>query len=65
MAFEHTNSRGQQYYLHMKDVMLKGGRMQRIYFFARDIRADAIDALPVGYIVIENARTGLPVLKKG
>jgi len=49
----------------MKDVMLKGGRMQRIYFFARDIRADAIDALPVGYIVIENARTGLPVLKKG
>ena len=65
MAFAHTNSKGQQYYLHMKDVMLKGGRMQRIYFFARDIREGAVDALPAGYIVIENARTGLPVLKKG
>jgi hypothetical protein len=65
MAFEHTNSKGQKYFLHMKDVMLKGGRIQRIYFFARDVRPDAIDALPAGYIVIENARTGLPVLKKG
>ena len=65
MAYSHTNSKGQQYYLHMKDVTLKGGRLQRIYFFARDVREGAVDALPAGYLIVENPRTGLPVLKKG
>ena len=64
MAFSHTNSKGQEYYLHMKDVTLKGGRVQRIYFFARDVRPGAVDELPAGYQVVENARTGLPILKK-
>ena len=64
MAFQHTNSKGQTYNLHMKDVTLKGGRLQRIYFFARDVREGAVDVLPAGYMVVENAKTGLPVLKK-
>ncbi|MBW4061723.1 hypothetical protein HJC99_04100 [Candidatus Saccharibacteria bacterium] len=64
MAFQHTNSKGQIYNLHMKDVTLKGGRLQRIYFFARDVREGAVDVLPAGYMVVENAKTGLPVLKK-
>lgn len=64
MAYAHTNSKGQQYFLHMRDVTLKGGRVQRIYFFARTERQGAIDALPDGYAVIENTRTGLPILKK-
>ena len=64
MAYSQTNSKGQQYYLHMKDVTLKGGRLQRIYFFARDVREGACDGLPDGYISVENPRTGLLVLKK-
>lgn len=64
MAYSQTNSKGQQYFLHMKDVTLKGGRLQRIYFFARDVRDGAVDALPDGYISVENPRTGLLVLKK-
>lgn len=64
MAYSHTNSRDQQYYLHMKDVTLKGGRLQRIYFFARDVREGAVDAMPDGYMAVENPRTGLPVLKR-
>lgn len=64
MAYEHTNSAGQSYWLHGRDVTLRGGRVQRIYFFARNARAGAIDALPEGYMVAENARTGLPVLRK-
>jgi len=64
MAYSKTNSKGQQYFLHMKDVTLKGGRIQRIYFFARNIRDGAVDALPAGYIEVENPRTGLLVLKK-
>ena len=65
MAFTHVNSKGQTYYLHQRDVTLKGGRVQRIYFFAREVKDGAIDALPDGYIVVENPRTGLPILKKG
>lgn len=65
MAYQYTNSKGQTYNLHMKDVTLKGGRNQRIYYFARDVRAGAIDEVPAGYKVIENSRTGLPILKKG
>ncbi|HEX7259306.1 MAG TPA: hypothetical protein VF272_00015 [Candidatus Saccharimonadia bacterium] len=49
----------------MRDVTLKGGRVQRIYFFAREVKDGAIDELPGGYIVVENPRTGLPILKKG
>ena len=65
MSYSQTNTKGQQYYLHMKDVTLKGGRLQRIYFFARDVRDGACDAIPDGYISVENPRTGLLVLKKG
>jgi len=55
---------GKTYYLHSKEVTLKGGRKQRIYFFAGDVKPGALDALPAGYEVMENARTGLPMLKK-
>lgn len=64
MAFSYTNSKGQTYYLHGKEVTLKNGRKQTIYFFARDIRDGALDALPAGRQVIETERTGMPVLKK-
>ena len=64
MAFSHQNSKSQTYYLHQRDVTLKGGRVQRIFFFAREIKDGAIDALPAGYQIVENARTGLPILKK-
>ncbi len=65
MAYEFTNKKGVKYYLHFKDVILKGGREQRIYFFARDIRDGSLDAVPDGFIVIETERTGMPILKKG
>ena len=56
---------GKTYYLHTREVILRGGRQQRIYFFAQDIGQGALDAVPEGYIVSENPRTGLPLLKKG
>jgi len=64
MAFSFKNSRGITYFLHYKDVTLRGGRNQRIYFFARDVRDNAVDAVPAGYKVVETERTGMPVLKK-
>lgn len=52
------------YYLHSKDVTLNGGRIQTIYYFAGKAGDNAIDSLPAGYEVMENARTGLPMLRK-
>jgi len=64
MAFEFKNSKGVSYFLHSREVSLKGGRMQTIYFFARDVRPGALDSVPAGYKVIETAKTGMPILKK-
>jgi hypothetical protein len=64
MAYSYTNSKGQTYHLHMKEVTLKNGRQQTIYFFARDVREGALDEVPAGYEVVETQRTGMPVLKK-
>jgi hypothetical protein len=65
MAFEFKNSKGTTYYLHQKDVVLRGSKKkQRIYYFAREERKEAIDALPEGFKVLEVKKTGLPVLKK-
>ncbi|MGD9129873.1 MAG: hypothetical protein PVJ09_05295 [Candidatus Woesebacteria bacterium] len=63
-AYSYTNSKGVTYYLHTREVTLKNGRVQRIYFFARDIRDGALEEVPAGYMVVETKRTGMPVLKK-
>jgi hypothetical protein len=54
MAYGHTNSKGVTYYLHSK------GRM---FFFSKEVKEGALDAVPAGYSVVE-MKTGLPVLKK-
>jgi len=64
MAYEFKNSKGVSYFLHSKQVSLKGGRMQTIFYFARDVRPGALDSVPAGYKVIETTKTGMPILKK-
>lgn len=65
MAFSVKSKKSAKtYYLHTKDVKLAGGRMQKIYYFAGVAGENSLDALPAGYEVTENARTGLPMLKK-
>lgn len=65
MAFSTTSKKsGKTYYLHHKKVTLRGGREQVIYFFAQDVRDGSLDSVPAGYMVMENSRTGLPMLKK-
>lgn len=56
---------GKEYFLHSKEVTLKGGRLQRIYWFAGKDKYNkefALDALPAGARTIENPRTGLPIV---
>ena len=53
MAYSHTNSKGNTYYLH------SNGRM---FFFSKEIKEGALDAVPAGYNVTE-MKTGMLVLK--
>jgi hypothetical protein len=65
MAYEHKNKKGQTYYLHGKEVTLQNGRLQQIYYFAREEkRGEGLEKIPAGYRIEENDRTGLPFLKK-
>ena len=56
---------GKTYYLHARLQKLKGGQEVTLYYFAGQPGEGAIDSLPAGYIVSENEKTGLPLLKKG
>ena len=66
MTFTHINSKGETYYLHHRSQMLKGGRMQDLYFFGKSIstKGTPLEEIPEGYIVVENPKTGLVCLKK-
>ncbi len=64
MAQSYTNKKGQTYFLHGRQVILRGGRQQQIYFFAREHKSGLMDNIPEGYEVVENEKTGLPLLKK-
>lgn len=53
------------YTLHTREVKLKGGRPQTIYFFAKSKPKSGRPCdMPVGYKIGKNPRTGLPYLKK-
>lgn len=54
MAYSHTNSKGTTYFLH------SNGRM---FFFSKEVKDGALDAVPAGYNVVE-MKTGMLVLKK-
>ncbi|MCX6802689.1 MAG: hypothetical protein NT067_06285 [Candidatus Diapherotrites archaeon] len=53
MVCEHTNSKGKKYYLHQSG---------RLMYFSGDPKK-GID-LPAGMTIVENQRTGLPMVKK-
>jgi hypothetical protein len=65
MAFNVTSKKsGKTYHLHARKQELKGGQQVMLYYFAGEAGPAAIDALPEGYEVSENSKTGLPLLKK-
>jgi hypothetical protein len=63
MAYSHTNSKGTTYYLHGRSKVTSTGKTQTLYFFAKEIKEGALDAVPAGYHVAET-KTGLLVLKR-
>ena len=54
MAYSHSNSKGTTYYLHTNGKM---------FYFSKEIKEGALDAVPEGYQVVE-MKTGMLVLKR-
>jgi hypothetical protein len=54
MAYSHSNSKGTMYYLHTNGKM---------FYFSKEIKEGALDAVPDGYQVVE-MKTGMLVLKR-
>ena len=60
MAYTHEG-----WTLYTRDVKLKGGKNQTIYYFSkRTPKSGSPCDMPTGYLVGVNKRTGLPYLKK-
>jgi len=64
MAYKHTNSKGVTYYLNSKEVKLRGGQNQVIFYFSKDERPEAVQELPAGMEVNENPRNGFLTVKR-
>ncbi len=65
MAFTVVSKKsGKTYNLHHRRQKLRGGQEVSLYYFAGAVGEGALDALPEGYEVSENEKTGLPLLKK-
>lgn len=65
MAFSVVSNKSKKtYFLHARQQKLKGGQEVTLYYFAGVAGPLAINALPAGMEVMENERTGLPMLRK-
>lgn len=60
------NAKGEVYFLHSRWVSLRNtDKDMVIYWFARAInKLKVCESLPKGYEVIENERSGMPLLRK-
>ncbi len=64
MAYSFKNSKGKEYFLHLKKVTRASGKETELYYFSTDLRkGQEVDKVPAGKEVVELA-SGLPVLKK-
>jgi hypothetical protein len=62
--YSHRNTKGTLYHLNAKDVTLRGGKVQRIYYFSKDARPETASALPETMEVGENPRNGFLTVKR-
>ncbi len=63
MPYKYKNSKGSEYYLNCRITKLGNGKERTLYYFSKEPKEGAVNAVPKGYQVSETAN-GLPVLKK-
>ena len=56
-----SKKNGTEYFLHAQPA--KNGTT-KLFYFSKQVKDCALDALPDGYEISENSVTGLPILKK-
>lgn len=56
--YSQTNDKGVTYFLNSKEVVLRGGKSQRIFYFSKDGGRPEACALPDGMQVNQNPRNG-------
>ena len=56
-----SKKNGTEYFLHGRAA---ANGKTTLYFFSKEVKDGALDALPEPYEVSENSATGLPILKK-
>lgn len=61
-AYSHVNSKGITYHLNFKNVSLRAGKIQTIYYFSKDKRPEKT-ILPKSFTVHENPRNGFLTIK--
>ncbi|MCX6379729.1 MAG: hypothetical protein NT023_09695 [Armatimonadetes bacterium] len=54
---------GTTYFLHGRETESRGGK-RLLYFFSKEVKDGALEALPEGFVVTESEKTGLPLLKR-
>lgn len=64
--YKYENSKGVSYYLFKKEVELRGGRMQTIYFLSKSDTSEKGEPcdLPEDREPVENPKNGFVTLKK-
>lgn len=63
MVYKYKNSKGNEYILHARTTKLRNGKEQILYYFSKEEKPGALEAVPDGYHVSETAN-GLPVLQR-
>ncbi len=63
MGYVHKNSKGSDWYLNCKEVTLKGGQKNTIFFFSKDNRPETACDLPDRKQIVENPVNGFPICK--
>ncbi|MFN3404113.1 MAG: hypothetical protein ACK40G_08460 [Cytophagaceae bacterium] len=63
MAYSYQNKKGVTYFLNLRGPLGRSGK-GKLFFFSKKENKDCIDYLPDGYTIIENPKTGLPILKR-
>lgn len=59
-----SKKNGRTYYLHTREQVVGSHKFQLYYFASKIMEDEALKAVPDGYEVLENERTGLPAVKK-
>lgn len=64
LAFKYVTTQGKTYFLHGREQKLRYKKSMMLYYFAKEVGANALAQIPEGREVFQNPRTQLPMLRR-